>query len=305
MSGLPDPPVPDGLDLYDMPDMPLDGSRLRDSKLVLKASGDEFRAAVLLWGAAWRQVPASSLPDDEDELCGFAGLGRDLKAWRKVSEWALHGFVKCSDGRIYHHVIAEKALAAIESRKRTETTKAKTRRRVREWRAKQRENDQETGDVTNDVTVTETLPIRRETHISEEKRSELDAAADARVPSLARQVEAIAGADGTTHANWHFIETAVSRWLVTDHSPEDILTGVRAAAAKRTASGQGPPNSPKFFDGPVADARAARLAPMPEGQAHAQRQKRPSRFDQDARRGPAAAWVAEELDSGPDAAGYG
>lgn len=36
----------------------LDG-RLRDSDIATKAKGDEFRCAVLLWCAAWHQVPAA------------------------------------------------------------------------------------------------------------------------------------------------------------------------------------------------------------------------------------------------------
>lgn len=266
----PAPPVPADLDLYDMPDMPLDGARLRDSKLVLKASGEEFRAAVLLWGAAWRQIPASSLPDDEDELCAFAGLGRDLKRWRKVRGWALHGFIKCSDGRLYHPVIAEKAISAYEGRRREESNKAKTRRRVREWRAGQRGNVDETVTVTRDVTVTPPLPKRGSTTRREEKgREGNNAAADARVTALAAQVCDIAGADGTTHANWHMVESAVARWLAAGCTPDDIVAGVRTASAKRSAAGKGPPNSPAFFDGSVADAKAARSKPMPSGSSGA------------------------------------
>lgn len=121
---LPNPLTPPDLDLRDFDWMPLQVARLRDSNIVVVASGEAFRAAVLLWCAAWHQVPASSLPKDERLLASLAGFGRDQKSWKAVSEDALHGFIECSDGRLYHPVIAEKAIEADGKRrvqrKRTE-----------------------------------------------------------------------------------------------------------------------------------------------------------------------------------------
>ena len=85
---------------------------MRDSTLTAKASGDAFRAAVILWCAAWQQVPAASLPDDDEELAHLCGYGRAQKEWKKIRTWALHKFVKCSDGRLYHPIIAKEALDA-------------------------------------------------------------------------------------------------------------------------------------------------------------------------------------------------
>ncbi|MDN5514423.1 MAG: YdaU family protein [Pseudomonas sp.] len=109
---LPAPLVLADVDLRGLPFMPLDVNRLRDSDLAIEASGDEFRAAVLLWCASWNQVPAGSLPDAEQALAAYAGFGRDLKSWKKVRDGALRGFVKCADGRLYHPVVAEKAIDA-------------------------------------------------------------------------------------------------------------------------------------------------------------------------------------------------
>lgn len=89
--------------------MPLDVVRLRDSETAVLCSGEEFRAAVLLWCAAWHQVPAASLPKEDRLLANLAGYGRDMKGWMAVRDGALRGFVECSDGRLYHPVIAEKA----------------------------------------------------------------------------------------------------------------------------------------------------------------------------------------------------
>jgi hypothetical protein len=102
-------PVPADCDLRGLPWMPIDTVRLLDSDLFALASGDEFKAAVALWCKAWQQVPASSLPDNELILAKLSGAGA---RWRKVREQALRGFVRCTDGRLYHPVIAEKALEA-------------------------------------------------------------------------------------------------------------------------------------------------------------------------------------------------
>lgn len=118
---LPDPLVPAEVDLRDFAFMPLDVLRLRDSDLSTIATGDEFKAAVLLWCAAWHQVPAASVPNDDRWLARHSGAG---PAWRKVRAEALRGFVECSDGRLYHPVVAEKAL---ESWQRKQSQRERTR----------------------------------------------------------------------------------------------------------------------------------------------------------------------------------
>lgn len=103
----PAPMTPPDCDLRHLPYMPLHVARLRDSRSVDCVDGEAFRAAVLLWCAAWHQVPAASLPDDDLQLAKLAGFGRVVAEWRKLREEALRGFVKCSDGRLYHTVVAE------------------------------------------------------------------------------------------------------------------------------------------------------------------------------------------------------
>lgn len=106
---LPAPLTPPDCDLRDFAFMPLDVARLRDSDLAIQVGAEEFRAAVLLWCAAWHQVPAASLPDDDKALAALAGYGRVVAEWRKHREGALYGWVQCDDGRLYHPVVAEKA----------------------------------------------------------------------------------------------------------------------------------------------------------------------------------------------------
>lgn len=122
---LPDPPVPADCDLRDVPVMPLDVNLLRDSRLAALAPPDGFRAAVLLWCASWHQIPAGSLPDDDTELAWLAGVGR--AKFKRIRQWALHGWTKHSDGKLYHPVISEKAneafLKKLEHKWRAECAK--------------------------------------------------------------------------------------------------------------------------------------------------------------------------------------
>ncbi len=101
-------------DLRDFPFMPLDVVRLRDSDLAALESPEACWAAVLLWCASWHQIPAASIPDDDRVLAKLAGFGKIVKEWAKIKDGALRGWVKCSDGRLYHPVIAEKANEAFK-----------------------------------------------------------------------------------------------------------------------------------------------------------------------------------------------
>ena len=129
MDDLPAPPVPADCDLRSFGYMPLDITRLFGSRFHAVANDAEWRAGVTLWAKSFHQVPAASIPDDDVELCRLAELGRDLKAWLKLREVALHGWIKCSDGRLYHPVVAQKAKEAWEAkqarRARTEAARAK------------------------------------------------------------------------------------------------------------------------------------------------------------------------------------
>jgi hypothetical protein len=105
--------------------MPLDIARLFESDFYILSNGDEFKAGLTLWGKAFQRVPAGSLPDDDRLLAHLSGAG---PAWPTVRDMALHGWVKCSDGRLYHPVVAEKACDAwaqrLAYRKRTQAATA-------------------------------------------------------------------------------------------------------------------------------------------------------------------------------------
>ena len=116
MAELPEPLVPPEVDLRDFPFTPVFRARLFGSSFHARTNDAEWRAGVTLWLRSWDQVPAGSLPDEEVDLCRLAELGRDLKAWRRLQGGALRGWIKCSDGRLYHTVVAEGVLEAWERR---------------------------------------------------------------------------------------------------------------------------------------------------------------------------------------------
>lgn len=133
----PEPIVPPDADLRGLQYMPLEVARLRDSDLATKATGDEFRAAVLLWCAAWTQLPAGSLPTDDESLAYLAGFGRgkfSLREWKRVRTGALRGWKVHTDGRLHHHVLSEKVVEAWVERTEYRSRKAADEVRLEENR---------------------------------------------------------------------------------------------------------------------------------------------------------------------------
>lgn len=111
MPELPDPPVPSNCDLRDFPRIMIDITRLFGSSFNATASRNPLAWMIghKLWYRSWQQVPAASLPNDDDQLCYLAELGFDLASFQGVRDLAMHGWVLCSDGRLYHPVVAEAA----------------------------------------------------------------------------------------------------------------------------------------------------------------------------------------------------
>ena len=119
------PLTPPDCDLRAFATMPLDAVRLFGSEFHAVASDGAWRAGVTLWLRAWHQVPAASLPDDDVQLTRLAELGRDIKEWKRLRDQALHGWIKCSDGRLYHPVVAEIANGAWKKRQAFKERSAK------------------------------------------------------------------------------------------------------------------------------------------------------------------------------------
>jgi hypothetical protein len=115
---------PDG-DLQDFPFTPIYRARLFGSRFHARATDAEWRAGVTLWLKSWDQKPAGSLPDDDVDLCRLAELGRDLKAWAKVKAGALRGWMKGTDGLLYHATVAEGVNEALERKDKHKSRGAK------------------------------------------------------------------------------------------------------------------------------------------------------------------------------------
>ena len=131
-----EPLIPSDIDLRGLPWMRLDVIRLMDSDLFALSSGDEFKAAVALWCKSWHQTPAGSLPDDDRVLAHLSGAG---SRWKKLRAMALRGWVKCSDGRLYHDVIADQVLLAWQERQRHLTKREQDSERLKQWRDAKRQ----------------------------------------------------------------------------------------------------------------------------------------------------------------------
>lgn len=104
------PLTPHDCDLRDFPRMMIDIPRLRGSEFDATPDDAAWRAGFNLWMTAWHQVPAASLSSDDASMAKAAGLGRDLRTWKKIRTAALRGWIACDDGRLYHPVVAEIAL---------------------------------------------------------------------------------------------------------------------------------------------------------------------------------------------------
>ncbi|WP_143757454.1 DUF1376 domain-containing protein [Burkholderia singularis] len=138
MNDLPNPLTPADCDLRGYTWMPLDVVRIIDSDTFGLSTGDEFKTAFRLWAKSWLQVPAASLPDDDRLLAHLAGLSENMPKWKKVRAIALRGFVKCSDGRLYHPVIAEKAIEAMGKREARDERDENTQTRQQQHRERRK-----------------------------------------------------------------------------------------------------------------------------------------------------------------------
>ncbi len=129
MSDLPAPLTPAECDLRGLEWMPLYGDRLFASDTWLMAGPEGRCAALSLWWAAWKQRPAGSVPGQDRALAQIAGYGMAVDAWLAVRDEALHGWVRCSDGRLYHPTVCSLAAEAWDRRKKERARKAGQRAR--------------------------------------------------------------------------------------------------------------------------------------------------------------------------------
>ena len=115
---LPDPLVPADVDLRGYEFMPFYGDRCFKSESWIAATPEARVAMIRIWWHAWaHEIPSASLPDNDPLLREYAGYGAGPGAWRRIRNQVLAGFVKCTDGRLYHKVLSTWAIEAWEGRK--------------------------------------------------------------------------------------------------------------------------------------------------------------------------------------------
>jgi uncharacterized protein YdaU (DUF1376 family) len=154
VSELPPPLVEAHVDCSDLDGFMLNAERLMSSELLALHGNDVLGAALLLWCRAWKQRPAASLPDDDRINAAFARLS--LKKFREVKDAVMRGFVKCSDGRLYHRFLSGEATKAFARKVQFQGRRAADAKRLKEWRDAKRETADETQLETQSETWSET-----------------------------------------------------------------------------------------------------------------------------------------------------
>lgn len=272
-----EPLVPPEVDLRDFDYMPLMVKQLRDSDLASLATGDEFRAAVLLWSSAWHELPAASLPNDDRLLATLAGYGRDVKGWLKVKEVAMRGFELCGDGRFYHPLIADLAIEAWSKRRKVinkmkNVTAARLRKRADQRHVTTTRTTETNNDTSNDTTTNRKgIGKGRE----EDKEPSSSPATLPREAGLGfeRKLREAAGWQNEPHPGLCVtgpIEAVIEAGADLER---DVLPVIKALAPRVNTR-----TNWKYFVGPIRDAMTARLsagAPV-QGVTDAEQRKRDS-----------------------------
>jgi hypothetical protein len=135
MTDLPAPLVPDDCDMSGNTWFPLHLDRLDKSRWWKRASHLARSVNIDLWKAAYREVPAGSIEDDDFILADIARFGMDVDAFRAVKAEIMEPWTLCSNNRWYHPTLCEVVLKTWElgsPAKKTEAQrKADYRARVR------------------------------------------------------------------------------------------------------------------------------------------------------------------------------
>jgi len=272
---LPVPLVSADVDLRDFQFMPLHVAQLLDSETWMLCSGDEAKAMVTLWCKSWHQKPAASLPKDDRVLAILSGAGAK---WKKIKATVLRGFVECSDGRLYHRVIAALAADAWASKlAQRERTRAATE--AREKRRKEREDGERDNHPRADVQRNDQRNVERDVHqgtgTGTGTGNQEDAVADAGEHNAIRMALDSIGA--WDDQGCRLSGARVLAWLRSGADLDlDILPTLQAVIV-RAREREGPnwlPASMAYFDKPITTAVAQRTNPMPASEiARAQRNR--------------------------------
>lgn len=280
MTELPEPLTPAEADLGDFRFMPLEVERLRTSRqwLLAKKNPEIGFYSINLWIAAWHERPAGSLEDDDDMLAELAMCSR--RRWNRVRADVLRGWVKCRDGRLYHPVVCEKVREVWQEKLEHREKRSKFRELQREKgrkSAQARLKNKEKSEPGESFGSTGVEPNKGQGQGQVREESESLAAASSLDAARARDPAAAAAAEDQFHQTGERVLALcgnpsllnygrVRAWLAQGCDPDlDIIPAVRAVIEReRRANPQWMPRSLVYFDGAVADAKAARTKPLRE-----------------------------------------
>jgi len=110
------PPYPADTDLTMMRELDLHIASLERSTFFNAATHEEFGAGMRLWIHAWHEVPAGSLPNDEQALAGIVHLRNHMARWARIKRNAMRGWKLHADGRLYHPFMVKLVLRAVANR---------------------------------------------------------------------------------------------------------------------------------------------------------------------------------------------
>lgn len=276
---IPPPLVPPEVDLTGFPFMPLEVARLRRSKSWLAAKRNPAVGFYMinLWTSSWHEVPAASLEDDDDVLADRAMC--EPRQWSKVRAAVLAGWVKCSDGRLYHPVVAEKAIAAWQA-KQGQRQKTEAARLAREQKRLQSLSGASTDTVKKSVTENVTASNREgEGEREEEQHSQKNPPGEGhgrerakpsgpnaagRLVVLFDQAQERVYGDQRRQMPASQDFTTAGRMLELGLTEADAPGLFEAVLARCKAQGKPAPRSLKYLEGAVADHVAGLAAPLPQ-----------------------------------------
>lgn len=271
MTELPTPPAGPELDLRHFPWMRIDITRLKNSNTWIKARPHPAARGVMLslWVAAWHQVPAGSLPNDDDLIRHFADVPADT--FKVVRELAMSGFILHSDDRFYHPVLVEIAIESLMTSltRKSQAKKAATKR-WDDYRAKNRKGNKTAADADGDATAYRDVVLEHMRPddvfdaIVEESRGE-----DRRVSRApARPPKSIEIMDNIfDEFAWHGVmslqnASMIQTWLNEGSTETEILdTVIAVTRRKRERDPNWSPGSWSYFTGPM---RASRQSTSPD-----------------------------------------
>ena len=125
-TNTPEPPYPGDTRVKGWQFM-LNHERINQSDTWALAPNDMRPWLLMLWHVAWQQTPAGSFSDNDQVIA--AKIGMDYRMFTAHRDILMRGWVKHSDGRLYHPVITEQVVGYLDNCRREAQRKA-------DWRAK-------------------------------------------------------------------------------------------------------------------------------------------------------------------------